>query len=348
MRGDIRRRDFLAGISAGLVGLGLGSCGSSGDKAGGQSAGSSCLMPASPRVGLVKGGDRKTIVYDALKLIEDDVSGAIRNKKVVIKPNLTRVSKKDWLASSHVDGVRAILEFLKPIYNKKVIIAEGTGLRRPIGEALESYDYYPLADEYDVEFYDLLEDDYTTLYVLDKDLKPMPILTSKLMLDPDVYLISASVMKTHSLALVTLGLKNVVLAAPMNLKEHNYRGDLHQDPVRDDPRYLNYNMFMMARHVTPDLSVVDGFVGMEGEGPLFGDPVEAGVALAGTDFLAVERVGVELMGFDFQQIGHLVYCADAGMGEADLTKIDLLGDTISGCKKKFKPSEGWEKVIVKA
>jgi uncharacterized protein (DUF362 family) len=285
-------------------------------------------------------------MYDALKLIEEDIKTSIGNKQVVIKPNFTRVKKEDWLASTHVDNIEAILEFLNPFYKKKVIIAEGPGLAEPLDIPLNNYDYYKLKEKYNIEFFDLQDDDYSIVNLIDRNIQPMPIKTSNLMMDPDVYLISAAVMKTHNLALVTLGLKNIVLASAMDFGEgKNDRRKLHQDPVSDDPRYFNYNMFLMAQYAYPDLAIIDGYVGMEGLGPLFGDPIEVGVAIASTDCIAADRIGTEVMGHDFSQVGYLVHCANANIGQGDITKINVLGDNISNCKKNFRLTDDWKNII---
>ena len=349
MTHSIRRREFLKTISAGMALAGAGiplpgktklqSLAKLTDK-------KTMVGPPVPNVALIKGPDRKTNMYDALTLIENDIKSSIGDKQVVIKPNFTRVDKKDWLASTHVDNIRAFLEFLKPFYNKKVIIAEGTGTADPIGLPLDNYGYNDLKKDYDVEFFDLMKDTWSTVSLMDGSIHPMPVAASNLMLNPDIYLVSAAVMKTHSLALVTLGLKNILMAAPMNFGgRNNDRSKLHKDNVMKNPRYFNYNLFLMAHHVLPDLTLIDGFVGMQGNGPLTGDPIEVGVAIAGADVIAADRVGCEVMGHNFNDVGHLVYCADAGMGEGDLTKINLLGNRISECKKSFRPADSLKKII---
>ena len=133
-----KRRDFIKKISVGVLGTGI----AINAHAFGRNK-SNVIVPKrktfnynpNPNVALVKGSDRKTNMYDALKLIEDDVKKSIGDKQVVIKPNFTRVKKEDWLASTHVDNVHAILEFLKPFYKRKVIIAEGCGGAEPIESA---------------------------------------------------------------------------------------------------------------------------------------------------------------------------------------------------------------------
>ncbi|MFC2123787.1 DUF362 domain-containing protein [Bacteroidota bacterium] len=348
MSAQIRRRGFIKQLSAGLLttGIALNSSAKSNDR-------SNIIIPkrkkfinTNPNVALIKGTDRKTNMYDALKLIENDVRESIGDKQVVIKPNFTRVDKENWLASTHADNVHAVLEFLKPFYKKKVIIAEGAGGAEPIAVPVENYGYDKLKENYDVSFYDLSKDTYSTVSLMDSNIQPMPISTSNLLLDQNNYIISAAVMKTHNLAVVTLGLKNIVLASPMNFGgRNNERRKLHKDRVADDPRYFNYNMFRMAQYTYPDLVIIDGFVGMEGKGPLFGDPIEVGVAIASTDCIATDRVGTDVMGHDFNNVGHLVHCANAKMGEGDITKINLLGDKISTCQKNFKRTDDWEKII---
>lgn len=351
MTKQIGRRDFIKRVSTGILCVGAGLGGSvSISRANSSDLRIQKMKKVNyrkwPKVALVKGNDRKTIMFDALKLIEDDIKTSIGDKQVVIKPNFTREKKEDWLGATQAGVVEAMLEFLEPFYKKKVIIAEGTGSGSPIEFALENYGYFKLAEKYNVEFFDLRKDQFTTLYMLDRDLKPLPILTSNLMIDPNTYLVSASVMKTHGYGHVTLGLKNVVYAAPMNFgKGQSWRGKMHVDPFKENPKPFNYNMFLMSQYVFPDLTLIDGFVGMEGNGPLFGDPVETGVAIASTDFVAADRVGVEVMGFDFNHVGHLVYCADAKMGEGDITKINIVGDKVSNCKKNFKPHKDFEILI---
>jgi hypothetical protein len=60
------------------------------------------------------------------------------------------------------------------------------------------------------------------------------------------------------------------------------------------------------------------------------------VAIAGTDYLAVDRVGTEAMGVDFDNIRYLNYLWDHGFGEGDLDKIQIIGETIENCRKQYK------------
>jgi len=76
----------------------------------------------SAKVSLIKGDERYSNVYNALKMVEGDIKQGIGNKQVVIKPNF--VVTDNQLAATHVDCMTAILDMLKPIYDKPVFIAE--------------------------------------------------------------------------------------------------------------------------------------------------------------------------------------------------------------------------------
>jgi uncharacterized protein (DUF362 family) len=91
----------------------------------------------------------------------------------------------------------------------------------------------------------------------------------------------------------------------------------------------------MTHYVRPSLSVIDAYEGMERRGPTGGDPVPLHIAAASTDFVAADRVCVDLMEMEFDKIGYLTYCAGAGMGHGDPARIDVLGERIAACKRSF-------------
>lgn len=108
---------------------------------------------------------------------------------------------------------------------------------------------------------------------------------------------------------------------------------------------LNLNLFLLACQIRPQLSVLDGIVGMEGNGPTRGTPVEHGVVLAGNDSIAVDRVAVELMGINFNDIGYLTYCANAGFGQSDLSHISVIGPEFRNYVKHYKLPDNIENLL---
>jgi uncharacterized protein (DUF362 family) len=274
------------------------------------------------RVALIKGDDRRENVRSALELIKEEVASGAAGKRIVIKPNFVSIRRQ--LAATHLDATRGILDFLRDIETESLIIAEGACGRTQ--EGYKNFGYTALVDEYGVELCDLNQDSYEYLYVLDSHLHPLPLRIAKTILDPDAYLISACVLKTHDSVLATLSLKNLL----MGMILHGDKSSMHQG-VKE----INYNLFLLAQRVRPHLAVIDGFTGMQGNGPVSGEPIETRVAIASTDFLAADRVGLEVMGIRFEDVGYLQFCAQAGLGEGNLKNIELLGTPLKECRKKF-------------
>jgi uncharacterized protein (DUF362 family) len=166
----------------------------------------------------------------------------------------------------------------------------------------------------------------------------VPIRICSAFLDPKLYIISAAVMKTHGYASVTLSLKNMLLGAPINDYEKSDKGQMHRGPHGEPDDIIHFNMFHLAQEVYPDLAVIDGFTGMEGDGPSRGTPVDSRIALASTDALAADTLGARLMGYDAKKILYLSAMAEAGMGQGNLEKIKVLGNRVEECSYRFKNS----------
>jgi uncharacterized protein (DUF362 family) len=328
------RREFLrragwGALGAGAVGLGaFRRPASAGVRTG---PGPAASAPAA--VSLVKGSDRREIIHQALKLIEDDVWAAVeRKKRVLIKPNMA--VDKNPLAITHVDAVRAVLEFLRPRCRKPITVAESGVLNTADG--FKANGYYALEKEFGVTVVDLNADPvWKPYYVFTKDQVPQAIRVYADFVDPEVCLISLARMKTHDTVLVTLALKNVLMAAPVNDYKKSDKGYLHgaEKSLHD---IMHFNLFHMAQRVWPDLAVIDGFESMEGRGPAWGTPLDTRLALASRDPLAADLVGTRIMGFDSSRILYLKTLAAAGRGAADLASIPILGAPLEQCLFKFK------------
>lgn len=333
------RRKFLKEAGFGLVGAGMAGSrlwagpGRGRETGAPESARQAGAAGAASPVALVKGGDRREIIFQSLKLIEDDVRAAVdRKKRVLIKPNMA--VDKNPLAITHVDAVRAVLEFLKPICRKPITVAESGVLNTAAGFKANGYD--ALTREYGVDLVDLnASPSWKPYYVFTKDQAPQPIRVYADLVDPDVCLISLARMKTHDTVLVTLALKNVLMAAPVNDYKKSDKGFLHgaEKSLND---IMHFNLFHMAHRVWPDLAVIDGFESMEGYGPAWGTPLDTRLALASRDPLAADIIGARIMGFDAKRILYLRTMAEAGLGAGDMQNIPIRGTPLESCLFKFK------------
>ncbi|HUV65891.1 MAG TPA: DUF362 domain-containing protein [Sedimentisphaerales bacterium] len=340
----LNRRDVLKGFGLGALGLGLG--GKYFDPAVAHAAPGSPWVkknglfkpaPVQPaKVCLVKGNDRRDIVYQALKNIEDEVLASIGEKKILIKPNFVVTTRQ--LAATHVDAVRGILDFLTPHHKKQIIVGESTISREGTFHGYENYGYLALEKEYNVKLIDLNAQSWQYRYVFGEGHRPTPIRIISTFLDPELYIISAAKMKTHDRVVTTLSLKNILLGSPLNDGKTNDKRLMHSIYNFSREAVLNYNMFHLAQEIYPDLGVIDGFEAMEGDGPTGGTPVDARIAMASLDPLAMDTLATKLMGFDPSRIMYLASMAEAGMGQGDLSKIEVLGTPPEQCQFHFKPN----------
>jgi uncharacterized protein (DUF362 family) len=303
-------------------------------------------------VAITSGDNRADLAFRALTPFAEQIAGSIGNRRVVLKPNnvLTDVQ----LAATHVDTLEGILEFLKSIKKDNNVIIAESAASGPTFDGFSNYGYFGLVSKYNVKLVDLDQEPYEILYVFDeKDFKPHPIRMSGLLLDPDSFVVSVARMKTHDRVLATLSLKNIVFGAPIKDKGFSWNASRKKGSVNDKPighgsgfRGINYNLFALSQQLHPHLAIIDGFEGMEGNGPNAGTPVDHRVCVASTDWLAADRVAVELMGIDFAKVGYLNYCANAGKGVADLNKIQIIGEPINNHIKSYKLSDNIEEQLV--
>ena len=295
-------------------------------------------------VSLVKGDNRRKNVLDALVAIDREVKPAMARKKyVLLKVNNVNTAKQ--LAATHVDAIRGILDYVAPRFKGPVVIAESSS-----GDTLEGFDNYKYAQvipEYkrlNIKLVDLnREQKYEVFTIVDTNIRPTAVRLATQLQDPDAYIISAAMLKTHDSVIATGSVKNMVMGSPIHNppteKRWSDKGLMHAGTIgKFNPHAMNYNLAIVAKHLRPSwgVAVVDGFEGMEGNGPVNGTPISVQVAFASPDFLAADRVAVEIMGIPSYAVGYMQYAAELGVGQYDLSKIDIRGEQPEAVKKTFK------------
>ena len=293
------------------------------------------------KVGLAKTGRRRANVFEALDNIREVLTPKVR-EQVLLKPNF--LSSTNQLASSHPDAIRGALDFLlsTPQPPKEVIIAEGAN-EKFSGEAFQIFGYEALQAEYDlpIRLVDLhQETDWVKTKVFLAERNEDTVRMPKIVLDCPCT-ISVAIAKTHDAGVVTLAMKNMIMGTlhkEDRIKMHGYHS--HADRVLPrEAQTLNINLLRLSRYLKPDIAIVDGTVGLQGNGPGGTDSVPLGVAIVSDDVFAADAVTAKTMGFEPLEIGLFHYANEMGYGVADLSKIDVVGSAVETVATSFKPHE---------
>ncbi|KON29276.1 hypothetical protein AC480_03450 [miscellaneous Crenarchaeota group archaeon SMTZ1-55] len=295
------------------------------------------------KVALVQGTDRYRLITHALNLIDEDIASKLRGKApctVLLKPNMVRTDQP--LAATHVDALRAILDYLQKYENsiKKIIIGEGPA-GAPAEEGFRNYGYLDLLDAYAVDFLDLNRDAYKPIPILQIDGGMRAVRVAQTPLDSE-FKISVTLPKTHETVIFSGATKNFVMGSVIwdttddKIMVHGFANRREWDHYYPRAiKMLHKNLVTLLRVLKPDLAVIDGLVAMEGNGPVSGTSLSLGVGIAGTDPIATDAVAVSVMGFKPSEIGYLYYANRDGLGTAELSEIDVVGakieDVVTEC-----------------
>ncbi len=136
--------------------------------------------------------------------------------------------------------------------------------------------------------------------------------------------ITIPLMKTHNKSTITGAIKNQW--GCLRALRHNYHLVLSEALV---------DVNLMVR---PRFAVMDGTIALEGNGPKSGTPKEMGLVLASGDLVALDTVAARIMGFDPARIEHVQLCAAHGLGVADPTRIEVVGEAIETVRASFEPA----------
>jgi len=254
----------------------------------------------------------------------------LKGKKVVVKPNLVTVYadmgmvEREYPETTDPRLLDAIVAWLKRD-TYRIVIAESSGRGIPTRGAMRIAGLDRVARYHGIEWM-ALEEQPTDRYIVPQARVQKEIIVPEIfseVISGEAFYISVPKMKTNLYTGVTLGFKNAMGTLPYNLRQRNHNFALDEKLV--DMLYL----------FQPDLTIIDGLVGGEGNCPAPVDPVDSCVIVSGTNSLETDRVATRMMGFDPQTI-RLITCADeAGFGDPD---VEIVGEQIVTPYRPADPS----------
>jgi uncharacterized protein (DUF362 family) len=298
------------------------------------------------KVSITKGKNIVENVINALNLI-DAKSIISPYDQVLIKPNLLEIHNAYSGYATKPEVIRGIIRFLKSINVKNIIVAEGSN--SDTKQCAECSDILSVVDHEGVDFVDLNYDGTTVVKIPDY-LRMQEVRIANTVLNSDI-IISAPVLKTHLYATVTLSLKNMMGVlindeAPAKVDKKIIHpefwgtGDYERMGREDSIKAISdadKRIADLVSVVRPNIAVIDAITGIEGNGPSSGEIVnKLDIIIAGNDPVATDVVGSAYMGIDAKKIGHIVMANKKGLGEIDISNIELVGMPLDEVKRKFR------------
>ncbi|GAI95097.1 unnamed protein product, partial [marine sediment metagenome] len=166
------------------------------------------------------------------------------------------------------------------------------------------------------------------IYKIEDPLELEEISSSKLIEDADL-IINIPKIKTHWQCTLTCCIKNMFGTVLLANKAKTHA----QAAVLDRFCSALVDIYSVSK---PQLTVIDGYICMEGQGPSSGDAVKLDLILAGYDPVALDSVVCKIIGFDPSEVLYLAKAEQKELGSTDLEKVEIIGETIKDVYHKFK------------
>jgi uncharacterized protein (DUF362 family) len=283
-----------------------------------------------------------------------DLLGGIRTvtwgkDRIMIKPNLVAESPN---YTTKPTIIRALANIMKSA-GREVLIGEGSAAadgfnfkdeityrtkRQDILDPMQKYvfdqlGYTDLAQSMKIPLINLHSGDLIDVAI------PNGLLSDKVTLHRSLteidMLCSVPMMKTHVLATVTLGMKNLIGLYPGTIY-YSVRSWLHDRAAEKKSPGVAFEILDMLRANKLGLTVIDGSMAMEGDGPTTGSLVKMDLIIAGTNPLATDMVAATIMGFNLHEVPTFIWAIKSGMRPTHVTEIEIRGESIENVKRKFE------------
>lgn len=297
----------------------------------------------------IRDGNTGRAVEEAIDLLGGITEVTKGKERIILKPNLVT---SDVSATTKPEVIKALAQLMKNA-GKDVMIGEGSaaalgfnateqgevfrtrkqeildGMQKKVFEDLGYQDLgasmgIPLINFHSGE---LVQVPLENGYMFDS------ITLHRSLTETDL-LCSVPIMKTHTLATVTLAMKNLIGLYP-GTEYYSARAWLHDRAAEKGSPGVAYEVVDMVRANKTGLSVIDASTAMEGDGPTGGGLVDLNLIIAGTSPLAADMVGATVMGFETDEIPAIVYAHEAGMGPFNLEDIEVRGLKIEDVRHSF-------------
>ena len=244
-----------------------------------------------------------------------------KGNTVLVKPNLIGGDPVPGTMTD-VKVVKAVCDLVHEAGASRVIVADSCHVGGDTSEYAKSMFFPDILKGTPYEFIDLKKLKFKTVEMNGTVIKKLRV--SEILDQIDV-IVNVPVMKTHMMVKVSLATKNI-------------KGLLHDASKRKmHEAGIEKALVDLARVFRGDLNIIDGIIGSEGRAPSWGVPKPMGLIFAGADPIALDVVCSEVMCIDSKEIEYLQKAGQEGIGQADLSQIEVLGEKIQDVKDAFEP-----------
>jgi uncharacterized protein (DUF362 family) len=256
-----------------------------------------------------------------------------KGKRVLLKPNLVEFASNAAI-NTHVAVIAAAVELFRSLGAAEILIGEGPGHRRDTIGLAEEADYRRGIEKFDSLFVDLNRDDVSASAGF-ADLPEIYLPNTARRAD---LIVSLAKMKTHHWAGATLSMKNFFGLVPGSVYGWP-KNQLHQIGI-------DRSIAELHRVFPRSFAIVDGIVGMEGNGPIQGTPKQTGVLVMGSDLVAVDSTCCRIMGLDPQGLQYLRLTAERGHLHAE--RIEQRAESVASVRIDYNLIDSFRAFHLKA
>jgi uncharacterized protein (DUF362 family) len=282
---------------------------------------------APSRVSVLKAPAYDQSIYGIMRRVLVEHLGDVRGRSILLKPNLVEFEPASSI-NTHPMLVHAAFEAFRAMGAATVRIAEGPGHRRNTLDLAEAAGYFRIVPDFEDRFVDLNLDEVTRVRPTAQfsRIKKLYLPNSALRAD---LLVSMPKMKTHHWVGATLSMKNLFGVVPSGIYGWP-KNVLHWAGIEESIADLHAAF-------PRQFAIVDGIVGMEGNGPIQGAAKHAGVLVAGSDPVAVDATCCRIMKIDPMQIRYLQLSSRRGdVSQITEGHIEQIGESIQSVSTSFE------------
>jgi len=270
--------------------------------------------------------DLTALMMEGIRLFPINVLG----KNVLLKPNLVEY-ERDTVINTHPAVLGAAIEAFRRLGAREVTVGEGPGHRRDTDGLVMASGLFPYLKDTGTNFIDLNLDEMRRVPLQSDFMGIDSLQFSRSVLEADI-LVSMPKLKTHHWAGMTLAMKNLFGIIP-GVKYGWPKNFLHWHGIHESIVDINST-------VRSHFCIVDGIVGMEGNGPIQGKAKPTGVLVFGDDPVAVDATCVRVAGLNPEKIEHLS-AAGRFIGNHLEQDIRQIGTSISSVQTPFEVIDGF-------